>query len=73
MQPRPPERKGTRAGTGDAESEGDHATSTGAVADGGRAGMGRARKSAREQVTPEIDVHASSASRELQPLQNRVR
>ena len=39
LQPRPPGRKGTRAGTGDAEGEGDHATSTGAVAYGVAPGM----------------------------------
>jgi hypothetical protein len=41
---RPPGRKGTRAGTDDAEGEGDHATSTGAVAHGSRLGWRRARK-----------------------------
>jgi hypothetical protein len=39
LQARPPGKKGTRADTGDAEGEGDHATSTGVVADLGAPGM----------------------------------
>ena len=58
---RPPGRKGTRAGTGDAEGERDHATSTGAVADGWRLGLRRARKLAMAHGKPELSSGQSHA------------
>jgi hypothetical protein len=69
LQPRPPGRKGTRAGTDDAESEGDRAASTGVVAawdrtwDGGAPGSEREKRArSRPRPTPWRRARCASAS-----------